>query len=94
MAVDIRWLCACAVLVATTAFVDSVPLGAAPGCVPRRTHDRSLDVSVRVDVPPTLTLHESASVFGAITEDNLVTDVRHGENGGRTASSASQSATR
>jgi len=49
-----------------------------------RAHDRSLDVSVHVDVPPTLTLRESADVFVAITEDNLVTEVRHGENGGRT----------
>jgi len=203
MAVDIRWLCACAVLLATTAFGDSVPLGAAQGSVPRRTvvvelftsegcsscppadavlselvlrqpvagvevlalgehvdywdrlgwrdrfssaahsirqsnydarvfhrhevctpqlvvdgrlervgsdiravqravkevaqapkaaidvavlraHDRSLDVRVHVDVPPALTLRESADVFVAITEDNLVTEVRHGENGGRT----------
>ena len=203
MAVDIRWLCACAVLLATTAFGDSVPLGAAPGSVPRRTvvvelftsdgcsscppadavlselvlrqpvagvevlalgehvdywdrlgwrdpfssaahsirqsnydarvfhrnevytpqlvvdgrlervgsdigavqraitqaaqapkaavdvsvlraNGRDLHVDVHVDVPPSLTLIESADVLVAITEDNLVTEVRRGENGGRT----------
>jgi Protein of unknown function (DUF1223) len=84
VAVDIRRLCACAVFLATNAFGDSAPLGAAPGSVPRCTHDRSLDVSVHVDVPPTLTLRESADVFAAITEDNLVTEVRRGGNGGRT----------
>jgi hypothetical protein len=45
---------------------------------------RDLHVDVHVDVPPSLTLIESADVLVAITEDNLVTEVRRGENGGRT----------
>jgi hypothetical protein len=160
MAVHIRWLCAFAALLATTALGDSVRLGAEPGSGPRsmvvvelftsegcsscppadavlsqlvlrqpvvgvevlallvvdgqlervgsdvsgvqraitqaarapkaavdvaafRANDR-LRVDVHVDVPQSLTLRESADVLVAITEDNLVTEVRRGENGGRT----------
>jgi hypothetical protein len=49
-----------------------------------RANGRDLHVDVRVDVPPSLTLIDSADVLIAITEDNLVTEVRRGENGGRT----------
>jgi hypothetical protein len=41
-------------------------------------------VDVHVTVPPSLTLREGADVLVAIVEDNLVTEVRRGENGGRT----------
>ncbi len=46
--------------------------------------DRDLRVDVHVTVPQQLTLRESADVLVAITEDNLATEVRRGENGGRT----------
>ncbi len=49
-----------------------------------RANDRDLHVDVRVTVPASLTLRESADVLVAIAEDNLVTAVRRGENGGRT----------
>jgi len=49
-----------------------------------RANGRDLHVDIHVDVPPSLTLIESADVLVAIIEDNLVTEVRRGENGGRT----------
>jgi hypothetical protein len=49
-----------------------------------RADDRDLHVEVHVTVPTSLTLRESADVLVAIAEDNLVTEVRRGENGGRT----------
>jgi hypothetical protein len=49
-----------------------------------RQRDRELEVRLRVDVPPTLTLRESADVVVAVVEDNLHSDVRRGENRGRT----------
>jgi hypothetical protein len=49
-----------------------------------RAHDRELAVTVHVDVPPTLTLRESVDVIVVVAEDNLVSNVRRGENGGRT----------
>jgi hypothetical protein len=50
----------------------------------RRASDRDLRMDVHVNAPPPLTLRESADVLVAITEDNLVTEVPRGENGGRT----------
>ena len=47
-------------------------------------HDRELGVTVRVDVPPALTLRESVDVLVAVAEDNLLSKVQRGENGGRT----------
>jgi hypothetical protein len=49
-----------------------------------RAHDRQLGVTVRVGVPPALTLRESVDVLVAVAEDNLLSKVRRGENGGRT----------
>jgi hypothetical protein len=49
-----------------------------------RANDRDLRVDIHVTVPPSLTLREGADVLVAIVEDNLVTEVRRGENGGRT----------
>jgi hypothetical protein len=49
-----------------------------------RAHDRQLSVTVRVGVPPALTLRESVDVLVAVAEDNLLSKVRRGENGGRT----------
>src|ERR1700681_1211408 len=49
-----------------------------------RAHDRELGVGVRVDMPPALTLHESVDVLIALAEDNLLSEVRRGENRGRT----------
>jgi hypothetical protein len=49
-----------------------------------RTNDRDLRVDIHVTVPPSLTLREGADVLVAIVEDNLATEVRRGENGGRT----------
>jgi hypothetical protein len=46
--------------------------------------DPNLRVEVHVDVPPDLVFRDTADVFVAVTEDNLVTDVRRGENRGRT----------
>jgi hypothetical protein len=46
--------------------------------------DRDLRVHVHVNVPPSLTLPQSTDVVVAITEDNLVSEVRRGENAGRT----------
>jgi hypothetical protein len=47
-------------------------------------HDRQLGVTVHVGVPPALTLRESVDVLVAVAEDNLLSRVRRGENGGRT----------
>jgi hypothetical protein len=49
-----------------------------------RASDRNVRVDVHVAVPASLTLRESADAVIAITEDNLATDVRRGENRGRT----------
>src|SRR5579864_2036972 len=46
--------------------------------------ERSLRVNLHIAVPPSLVLRDSADVVVAITEDNLATDVRRGENRGRT----------
>jgi hypothetical protein len=43
-----------------------------------------LRVDVHVDVPPALVIHDTADVLVAVTEDHLMTDVRRGENQGRT----------
>src|SRR5258708_37897643 len=40
--------------------------------------------SARASLPASMTLRESADVLVAIAEDNLVTEVRRGENGGTT----------
>lgn len=45
---------------------------------------RDLDISLNVNAPPALTLHEAVDVVFAVTEDNLTTSVARGENGGRT----------
>jgi hypothetical protein len=49
-----------------------------------RAHDRELAVTVHVDVPSLLALRESVDVLLAVAEDNLLSKVRRGENGGRT----------
>jgi len=49
-----------------------------------RAHDRELGITVHVDVTPALTLRESVDVLVAVAEDNLLSKVRRGENGGRT----------
>jgi hypothetical protein len=49
-----------------------------------RASDRNVRVNVHVTVPASLTLRENADVVIAITEDNLATEVRRGENRGRT----------
>jgi hypothetical protein len=50
----------------------------------RGTHDRELAVDVHVDVPPALPIRESTDLLIAVAEDNLQTEVRRGENRGRT----------
>jgi hypothetical protein len=45
---------------------------------------REARVEVRIDVPDGLTMHGVADVLVALVEDNLSTDVRRGENKGRT----------
>jgi hypothetical protein len=47
-----------------------------------RPQGETIHVDVVVDVPSALTIH-SADLIIAVTEDNLKTDVRKGENGGR-----------
>ncbi len=55
------------------------------GMTAQRLADRrELRVEVHVEVPPTLSIQYPADVLLAVTEDNLTTDVRRGENGGRT----------
>jgi hypothetical protein len=49
-----------------------------------RDGERALRVNVHVTVPPSLDLRDGADVVVAITEDNLATEVRRGENRGRT----------
>jgi len=50
-----------------------------------RAHDaNALDVTVSINVPPTIKLTEPADVVLAIAESRLVTHVRRGENSGRT----------
>ena len=49
-----------------------------------RTGERDLRVNVHITVPPSLALRNNADVVVAITEDKLATDVRRGENRGRT----------
>src|SRR5580704_13850216 len=46
--------------------------------------DARLRVDVHVDVPPELIIHDTADVLVAVTEDHLMTEVRRGENRGRT----------
>jgi hypothetical protein len=40
--------------------------------------------TIHANVPPAVTVHDPVDVVVAVTEDNLVTNVRRGENGGRT----------
>jgi len=49
-----------------------------------RQRDRELEVGLHVAAPPAFTLRESAEVLIAVVEDNLQTEVRRGENRGRT----------
>jgi hypothetical protein len=49
-----------------------------------RAPDAHIRVDVHVDVPRDLTIHGTADVLVAVTEDNLVSNVRRGENRGRT----------
>ena len=49
-----------------------------------RVGERALRVNIHVTVPPSLALRDSADVVVAVTEDNLATEVRRGENRGRT----------
>ncbi len=49
-----------------------------------RAGERDLRVNVHITVPPSVALRNNADVIVAITEDNLATDVRRGENRGRT----------
>jgi hypothetical protein len=44
--------------------------------VERAGAGRDLDVSLNVNAPPALTLHEAVDVAVAVTEDNLTTSVR------------------
>ena len=46
--------------------------------------DRELSVRVSIEVPAALTLRETADVLIAVTEDRVVSEVRRGENHGRT----------
>ena len=48
--------------------------------------DATLRLEVHVDVPSDLFIHDTADLLVAMTEDNLITNVAHGENGGRTPS--------
>lgn len=52
--------------------------------VTRAPASGDLRVDVRADAPPTLAVRDRVDVIVAVTEDNLVTDVRRGENRGRT----------
>jgi hypothetical protein len=49
-----------------------------------RATDRALQVEVHVTVPPNLAIRDAADVLVAVTESNLVSNVRRGENQGRT----------
>jgi hypothetical protein len=60
------------------------PKAAVNVAVARVADTRELHVDVHVDVPENLAIRDAADVLVAITEDNLSTDVRRGENGGRT----------
>ena len=51
--------------------------------VARATDERALHIEAHVNVPPALVIREAADLVVAVTEDNLVTDVRRGENRGR-----------
>jgi hypothetical protein len=48
-----------------------------------RSKDESLKIQIRVEVPPEGATREPADVVIAITEDNISSDVRRGENSGR-----------
>ena len=48
-----------------------------------RTEATSLQIQVKVELPPEVTIREPANVILAITEDNLASDVHRGENRGR-----------
>jgi hypothetical protein len=52
--------------------------------VPERSADGTVRVDVRVRVPEPLQRRDSAEILVAVTEDDLVTRVQRGENGGRT----------
>src|SRR5262249_19576047 len=52
--------------------------------VTRAPDTGDLRVDVRAVAPPTLVVRDPADVIVAVTEDNLATDVRRGENRGRT----------
>jgi hypothetical protein len=43
----------------------------------------ALQIRIKVDVPPDIIVREASDVVIAIAEDNLASDVRHGENGGK-----------
>jgi hypothetical protein len=49
-----------------------------------REHDETLRVRARVEMPPELSLREPAELLLAVTEDHLRSEVRRGENRGRT----------
>src|SRR6266852_3375630 len=49
-----------------------------------RPPDSNLRVELHVEVPADLAIRDAADILIAVTEDNLTTDVRLGENGGRT----------
>jgi hypothetical protein len=57
---------------------------AAVGVTVNHETDARLRVDVHVDVPPELIIHDTADVLVAVTEDHLMTEVRRGENRGRT----------
>jgi hypothetical protein len=52
--------------------------------VVRSADGRDLLVNVHAEMPPALATRDRIDVLVAVTEDNLVTDVRRGENRGRT----------
>lgn len=52
--------------------------------VAARREGDNLSVDVQIDAPPEVVRKETADVMVAVTEDRLVTNVRRGENGGRT----------
>jgi hypothetical protein len=60
------------------------PKAAVSVAVARVADTRELHVDVRVEVPSNLAIRDAADALIAVTEDNLSTEVRRGENGGRT----------
>jgi hypothetical protein len=57
---------------------------AAIGVTPSRMGDGQLSVRVEINLPSDVDLHEQADIIIAMTQDHLTTDVRRGENRGRT----------